>query len=179
MWSNQAVFRKGYSTSSLSDFLDVVLNEIDIGTACGVLFLDQRRAINSVHHQLLLYKLKSTGVSASVLKWCSSYLTDQFQTPKVNGIVSIGSHVGNGILQGSILGPLLFVIFINDLPRVVSQNHLHLYAVDMAITITGITAREIESQLNEKPLEAKDGPKCFVAGLKQDKCHGFLELGTL
>ncbi len=134
---NQSGFRKGHSTSSCPlDFLDGIFNDVDAGAACGVLFLDLRKAFDSVHHGILCNKLKQAGLSNATVKWVDSYLASRYQVTKVNGVISSESPVEYGVPQGSILGPLLFVVFINDMPDEILNCRINLYADDTAITVS-------------------------------------------
>ena len=149
-------FRKGHSTGScLLDFLDGIYNDIDLGAACWVLFLDLRKAFDSVQHGSLCSTLKRAGLSRDTLNWVDSYLWDRSQVTKVNGNISNESHVGYGVPQGSILRPLLFVVFINDMPDDIQNCRINLYADNTAITVTGFSQMELENKLCEKLSEAK------------------------
>ena len=79
-----------------------------------VFFLDISKAFNKVCHEGLIYKLKSMGISDSLLKLIQSFLTNRFQRVLLNGQISEWLPVKAGMLQGSILGPLFFLIYIND-----------------------------------------------------------------
>ena len=90
---------------------------MDNGELTGVVFLDIQKAFDSVDHNILLDKLKFYGISQMEFKWFQSYLTDRYQQCQINGFLSRKEKIISGVPQGSILGPLLFLIYINDLPN--------------------------------------------------------------
>ena len=105
----------------LLDFLDNIYLNIDNAVPSGVLFLDLRKAFDTVDHEVLTSKLKHIGIRHGSIKWFESYLDGRSQVTKVDGVVSTSAFVTCGVLQGSILGPLLFSIYINDLPYALNK----------------------------------------------------------
>ena len=83
------------------------------------IFIDFRKAFDCVQYQLLLEKLKKAGLGNDTLKWFESYLKDRKQTTKVNGKYSMEKLVRQGVPQGSILGPLLYILYANDIKEVI------------------------------------------------------------
>ncbi|CAB4029264.1 Hypothetical predicted protein, partial [Paramuricea clavata] len=96
----------------------------------GAIFVDLRKAFDTVDHSLLLAKLESYGVVESELEWFSSYVNDRSQIVTFQNMQSLPCNISSGVPQGSILGPLLFVLFINDLPAAVQQRNVMMYADD-------------------------------------------------
>ena len=86
------------------------------GLVTGALFLDLKKAFDTVNYDILFKKLHNYGVTGSTLNWFRSYLGGRRQAINVNSTLSDFKHVNTGIPQGSILGPILFIIYVNSLP---------------------------------------------------------------
>ena len=101
------------------------------------LFLDFAKAFDTVNHDILLRKLDHYGIRGIALQWFQSYLFGRQQTVKFNGINSVLKNITCGVPQRSILGPLLFLIYINDLGAVSQITFPIMYADDTNIFIQG------------------------------------------
>ena len=99
------------------------------GGCLDAIYLDFSKAFDSVPHQRLLNKLRTYGINGNILSWCESFLTGRRQRVVINSVASDWSDVLSGVPQGSVLGPLLFLLFINDMPDVV-HNVIALFADD-------------------------------------------------
>ena len=87
----------------------------------GVVFIGLKKAFDTVYHKILLQKLAHNGILANELEWFKLYLSNRSQFASVNGIDSEIENIGIGVPQGSCLGPLLFLIYINNLPNIVNN----------------------------------------------------------
>ena len=131
MFGGQSGFRSGFSTdSSLIGLSDYVRSEMGKGSMVGMVLIDLQKAFDTVDHAILLDKLTAIGVSS--VSWFDSYLSDRQQCVDINGTRSDFLPVSCGVPQGSILGPQLFLIYINDMCLSVDCR-LSLYADDSAL----------------------------------------------
>ena len=126
-------FVSGRSTvTQLLNYLDICAEVVANGGIVDSIYFDFSKAFNTVPHNRLSVKMKAYGIDGKLLTWIESFLTGREQMVKVNGELSSSKPVISGIPQGSVLGPLLFVMYINDLPDTVQSNVL-LFADDTKI----------------------------------------------
>jgi len=147
LYEFQSGFRKSFSTDTcLIHLSDYIRFNLDKGNYVGMVLLDLQKAFDTVDHFILFDKLKMIGFSPDVIRWFESYLSSRKQCTDVSGIQSSLENVTCGVPQGSILGPLLFLIYVNDMAGVVN-NKLLLYADDSAILVSGESKHDIECLL--------------------------------
>ena len=138
----QSGFRKNYSCETAANH---VINEWKDGgkrKKVIALFLDFKRAFETIDREILLKKMYNYGIQDKELKWFRTFLANRVQRTKVNNSVSDFAEVELGVPQGSILGALLFIIYINDMPNVVRNCKIVLYADDTLIYAEGKDADE-------------------------------------
>ena len=148
----QGAYQPDHSTvTQLLEMYNRILKGLDEGSELLFAFADMSKAFDRVSHKGLLYKLEQIGIRGKALAWCRAYLENRKQRVIVNGQSSDESTIQAGVPQGSILGPLFFLIYMNDLPEEIHIN-LRLYADDVSLFLE-YNNREAAIAIMEENLE--------------------------
>lgn len=146
----QSGFRRNHSCESALNLVIIKWKEqIEDGNIIVAIFLDLKRAFETIDRQRLIKKLESIGVKGKELEWFRSYLTYRFQRTKFNGDVSDEKQIDLGVPQGSKLAALLFLIYINDTKGCLMFMQLILFADDTLHYYCGKGIKEINRKINE------------------------------
>ena len=136
---NQGGFRKNHSTiSTVANFTNNTYSAINNKEICIVTFIDFSKAFDTVNHEILFLKLRNLGIRGNTLKLLQNYLENRKQKKIVNNTESDYNEITCGVPQGSVLGPLLFLMYINDLCNSVEHAKTFLYADDTVLITNAI-----------------------------------------
>ena len=148
--NSQFAYRKGRSTdSAILKLVNNVVNNFEKGEYTVAVYLDLTKAFDCVDHRILLKKLNHYGVRVNALRWFESYLADRKQRVKFQGTLSDEKNTNIGVPQGSILGPLLFLIYFQDICSVGDGNEI-LFADDASLFDSGNCYFQVIERLNVK-----------------------------
>ena len=149
LFSKQFSFRNKHSTThALIDLTETIRKALDNDEfACGV-FLDFKKAFDTVNHKILLKKLERSGVRGHAVKWFSSYLPERKQYTSVNNMNSQIDDISYGVPQGSVLDPLLFLIYINDLNNAIKFSCIRHCTDDTNILYRNKSLRKLNQRIH-------------------------------
>ena len=148
---NQFGFREKLSTSmALLELIDKLSEAVDDKLTTIGVFIDLAKAFDTVDHGILLRKLQHYGIRGIALDWFRSYLTDREQFVVIGNCESSCARISCGVPQGSILGPVLFLLYINDLNYASKLLQTIMFADDTNLFLTGNSLDVIEKQMNDE-----------------------------
>ena len=149
MYDYQFGFRKDHSTTlAIMEICENIIDTLNKGSYIAGLYLDLSKAFGTVDHKILLYKLEQYGIRGTPLTWFNSYLSNRLQYNLVNGTKSDTMNIRYGVPQGSVLGPLLFLLYTNDMPNCLPENHkMRLFADDSNIFISSHSPKALKNEL--------------------------------
>ena len=158
LYDQQYGFRSKHSTQhAILDIVNTILQNMDNGKfSCGV-FIDLKKAFDTVNHEILLAKLENYVIRGVINSWFRSYLTDRKQTTEVNNVMSEAETTLCGVSQGSVLGPLLFLLYINDIYKSSSLFAFYLFADDTSIILANNNLKELETLVNRELATSTNG----------------------
>lgn len=189
LYLGQSGFRSEHSCESALQYVCAMWRK-DINEDKVVLsvFVDLQRAFETIDRGILIKKLSSYGVGSIALNWIKDYLSYRYQQTRVRSNISNKRNSLIGVPQGSILGPLLFIIYVNDIHKVLNRCFVNLFADDTLISVSGKNIKEIIEILNNELIALYDWlcknrlklntekTKCMIVGSKAN-CKKCIELG--
>ena len=166
----QSGFRSEHSTeTALLGSTNEWLYNMDSGLINGVLFLDLKKAFDTVDHEILLKKLHLYGIKGTTYAWFKSYIQNRKQICLMNGKKSHAREIRCGVPRESNLGPILFLLYINDLPKCLEATRANLFADDTNLSCAGLDASEIEIKLKKDLKNVHSWLRCNKLTLNDTK----------
>ena len=173
MW--QSGFRPGFSTvTQLTELYHKFCEAVSQGKEVRCVFLDISKAFDRVWHKGLIVKLQNCGLDNELLSWFTDYLKDRSQRVLINGQTSNWIAIQSGVPQGSVLGPLLFLVYINDLVPVVNHCNIRLYADDACLFIELKDHLGACNQINHDLERISDWANKWLVNFSPEKCKSMI-----
>ena len=170
-------FRRGRSTQhAVTKLVDNVRQNIDQGKHTGVLYMDFSKAFDTVNHACILHKLPFYGITGTELAWITDYLFNRNQVVNYEGLLSKPQKIAHGVPQGSILGPLLFIVLVNDMQCQLVKSSMLMYADDTVLFFSSKNIPEIENTINAEAdkIQTWITENCLVLNKKKGKTEFIL-----
>jgi hypothetical protein len=168
-------FRKNFNSEmALAVTTDNIISSLDSQKHVMGLFLDLKKAFDTVDFNILMKKLVHYGIRGNALDLLKNYLSNRKQSVKIENSVSSELPVTCGVPQGSILGPLLFLIYINDLPNALTSCNPIMYADDTNLFLSGKNIDEMKNKFNTDLVALTKYLKCNRLSLNVSKTHSML-----
>jgi hypothetical protein len=168
---DQHAYIKHHSTiSSLHRIVDDILENVNEKEKTMLCFLDIKKCFDTIDHTILLYKLEQYGITGTELEWFRSYLHNRSQVVILNNTISKKKFMNIGVPQGTILGPILFLLYVNDLSNVVRNASINIYADDVAIYSSHSDLNILQNSMQNILNDVFDWYKDNKLILSIDKC---------
>ena len=168
--SGVSAFRSGYSCQSvLLQLTERIRSDLDNGLKCGLVLMDLSKAFDCIPHHLLISKLHAYGMTTSAITLLSSYLTQRKQRIKLKGTFSDWTFISKGVPQGSVMGPMLFNFFLNDIFLYLKDANFFNYADDNSVLVSNRDVNVIKDTLQKEASMAIEWFKLNLMEVNPDK----------
>ena len=170
LYEKQVGFRNFHSTNhALVSITEEIKQSLDKGEFAWGFFLYFRKTFDTVNHNILIAKLNHYGIRGITLDWFQSYLTNCKQQISINNTLSNETMISCGVPQGSVLGPLLFLMYINDLNEAISHSLIHHFAYDTNVLFSSKSLKKINKYYNHDLAEIEIKQKLSSSDLQSKK----------
>ena len=172
LYDSQYGFRKGHSTGhGVAEFMQNTIHAYDSKSTTISVLLDLSKAFDTIHHEIIIHKLQYYGVRCVALCWFRRYLTDRSQYVSLNGYESDTKMITCGVPQGSVLGPVLFLICMNDLPSCITHAKVILFADDTTLYTSSENINTLYHNINIDLLNLVEWFRSNKLALNSSKTH--------